>query len=136
MNDKPTRDVKDLARRLKAQPPRSSGGRGRHSPLFLWMFERAGDLRPILDHTAWNAAAAVMPETDNIRDGAGNRPSAARLRKTWAAVCRAKGWRAAQPLPNRPQPLPSPIQGNENEEEEITMTMGSGKVVTVKMPRK
>jgi hypothetical protein len=87
----------------------SGGGRGRRSPLYRWMFARADDLKKMLDdiHPSWDAVAAVLPQTDEVKDGEGKRPNGERVRKTWYEVRSAKGW--AKPLDKSPAPASSPM---------------------------
>jgi hypothetical protein len=60
------------------------------------MYSRADDLKKMLDDVrpSWDAVAAVLPTTDDVRDGAGKRPNGERVRKTWFEVRLAKGWDA------------------------------------------
>ena len=104
MTKEPSQDVQDLARRL-SQKTGHIRGRGRRSPLFRWMWQRADDLRPLFEHgrTAWADVAAELPNTDEIRDGGDKRPTGERVRRTWYEVRLAKGWIS------RPAPDPTPM---------------------------
>jgi hypothetical protein len=84
----------------------TGGGRGRRSPLFRWMFSCADDFRKMLDDVSpsWDAVAAVLPVTDEVKDGENKRPNGERVRKTWFAVRQAKGWDA----PKRDKPWDKP----------------------------
>ena len=70
-----------------------NGGRGRHSPLFRWLFKRALAFGQILAELepSWESAAEAFKRLD-VRDGAGNHPSGECVRLTWVKVRRAKGW--------------------------------------------
>jgi hypothetical protein len=144
MPNEPPPDVQELAQRLLLQP-KYGGGRGRHSPLFWWLFTRADDLRPIFDRTraTWDNIAAVLPDTDEIRDGAGKRPAGERLRKTWFAVCQAKGWGAWKPSDNLTttrQPLTSqrakpPAAVEPIDDDDFVLTAGDGTIINPKKPK-
>jgi hypothetical protein len=129
MTDEPVSDVQVLARLLQL-PPTPGGGRGRHSPLYWWMFTRADELRPIFERsqTAWADVAAALPDTADIRDGAGKRPTGDRLRKTWHEVREAKGWKVAKPVPatatTPAQPVRPPTAATENPENEFGFSLG------------
>jgi hypothetical protein len=58
MTQEPSQDVQDLARRL-SQKTGHIRGRGRRSPLFRWMWQRADDLRPLFEH---GRASVSRPE--------------------------------------------------------------------------
>jgi len=64
------------------------------------MWQRADGLRPLFEHspTTWADVAAALPDTDEIRDGRGKRPTGERVRRTWYEVREAKGW-ISQPPP-------------------------------------
>jgi hypothetical protein len=100
MTKEPSPDVQDLAHRL-SQKTGHIRGRGRRSPLFRWMWQRADDLRPLFEHgrAAWADVAAELPDTDEIRDGRDKRPTGERVRRTWYEVRLAKGW-ISQPAPD------------------------------------
>jgi hypothetical protein len=87
----------------------TGGGRGRRSPLFRWMFSRADDLKKMLDdiHPSWDAVAAVLPQTDEVKDGEGKRPNGERVRKTWFEVRQAKGWAPKEPVEAKPLDKPT-----------------------------
>jgi hypothetical protein len=111
----PSDDIQTMMGQL-LQTGSAGGGRGRRSPLFRWMFSRADDLKQMLDdiHPSWDAVAAVLPQTDEVRDGENKRPSGERVRKTWFEVRMAKGWTPkvpveAKPLEKPPAPASSPI---------------------------
>jgi hypothetical protein len=114
MTKEPSPDVQDLARRL-SQKTGHIRGRGRRSPLFRWMWQRADDLRPLFEHgrAAWADVAAELPDTNEIRDGRDKRPTGERVRRTWYEVRLAKGW-ISQPGPELTPMLveipPEPVQ--------------------------
>jgi hypothetical protein len=91
----PSADIQSMMNQL-LQTGTTGGGRGRRSPLFRWMYSRADDLKKMLDDVqpSWDAVAAVLPATDDVRDGSGKRPNGERVRKTWFEVRLAKGWDA------------------------------------------
>jgi len=138
MTDDPTSDVQALARLLLLRPT-PGGGRGRRSPLFWWMFTRADELRPIFERaqTVWDNVATALPDSDDILDGAGKRPTGDRLRKTWHAVCLAKEWVAkpakAPSAPTKQQPAdpaPEPFA----DDDDVLLIAGDGTVPTPKKP--
>lgn len=131
MSGKSPSDVKNLTRTLLAQQDRG-GGRGRRSRLYFWMFSRAEDLRPLVGHATWDSIAASLPDTPDILDGAGKRPSGDRLRKTYYAVALAKGWlgKSDPPRPEPPSHRTAPI-----DDDEIVLTSGAGTSRTIKVNR-
>ena len=157
MADEPTSDVQAFAK-LLALEPASGGGRGRHSPLYWWMFTRADELRPILERTrtAWANVAAKLPDTDETKDGTGRRPSGERVRKVWFEVRKAKGWtvdlpaarpsaatKHNDPVPVAPPPQPPepqvavPADADSDNYKEITVTASDGKTTkTVRIPKR
>jgi hypothetical protein len=104
----PSDDIQTMMGQL-LQAGITGGGRGRRSPLFRWMFSRADDLKKMLDdiNPSWDAVAAVLPQTDEVKDGEGKRPNGERVRKTWFEVRQAKGWAKS---PDKPPAPASPPQ--------------------------
>jgi hypothetical protein len=64
------------------------GGRGVHSPLFLWIMKNREGLKVAIDRYGWDALAAAVGEA-GIVDGLGRAPGAKVLRHTWFRVNRA-----------------------------------------------
>ena len=96
----------DLFVELAALPERkASVGRGRKSPLTLWLIKNRDRFAHLLaskrlsmDDIAGKLAAA------GLTDGSGKPPTGARLRKTWAAVNRAPGPPKRRRRPDQPKP--------------------------------
>jgi hypothetical protein len=134
MTKEPSADVQEFARQLLLQPT-PAGGRGRRSPLFWWMFNRADELKPIFERarTIWANVAAALPDTDDTKDGAGKRPTGERARKTWFEVCQAKGWMEKPAQPSRPAPTKDqqpPTPGDASaDDEDVQLTAGDGTVL-------
>jgi hypothetical protein len=82
----------------------SSGGRGRHSPLFRWLDDRAEAFKRILDETrpSWKAVTEALAK-EGLTNGDGKPLTRHRVQKTWYAVIEAKGLRQPQ---QRPPSLP------------------------------
>ena len=100
-------DLRIVAARLQAV----AGGRGRRSPLYQWLFQRADAFQRLLDDTqpSWKSIADALIDL-GIRDGTGKQPNAECVRQAWAAVTKA---RRAKPAPRlesvAPLPRPPPV---------------------------
>jgi hypothetical protein len=75
-----------------AQGQLQGGGRGRHSPLYEWLWTHYKQLQPELSAPRmpnWSAIAETLAG-HGIADGTGKAPTAALTRSTWWKVCRDK----------------------------------------------
>ena len=79
--------------RMTEQLQASTGGRGRRSSLFHWLFKRASNFDEMIKdrRPSWSSVAAAAAALD-LKDGCGHPPTGERTRKTWFEVRRAKGW--------------------------------------------
>jgi hypothetical protein len=99
----------DLFAELAALPERKAAvGRGRKSPLTLWLIKNRdrfahllASKRLAMDDIAEKLAAA------GLLDGSGKPPTGARLRKTWAAINRPAGPSRRRRRPDQQQPQPA-----------------------------
>jgi hypothetical protein len=110
MAGKTSDDLRILAGRLKA----GSGGRGRRSPVYQWLFKRADAFQRLLDQTqpSWKSVADALAELD-VRDGTGKHPTAECARQSWDAVKKAKRAKSSSRpppavLPSAPSVMPPP----------------------------
>jgi len=73
-------------------------GRGRHSPLFLWMREHQAALRADFDLNGarWVERVRAMAEA-GLTDHLGKPPTIRTAQQTWYRVCRGKRVRPVQP---------------------------------------
>lgn len=80
-----------------------SGGRGRRSPVYRWLFKNADKFQRILDDTQprWGSVAVALGNIP-VLDGAGNLPTAECVRKAWQAVKKDRRQRLT--------PLQKPVQ--------------------------
>lgn len=138
MTRKHSVDIRQVADRLKTNP---GSGRGRRSPLFRWMYDRAGELRKLLDDVqpSWGSLADALAGTD-LTDGTGKLPDAERVRKTWFEVRRAKGWtgntsqpaakdaRARAAIPSPPAAQDRPGDATPPDDEPRPRAFGTGRL--------
>ena len=99
MSRKVHADLQAIAARLSP----SSGGRGRHSPLFRYLYERADAFKRLLDEKrpAWSAITSALA-SEGLTNGDGQPLTRRRVQKTWYAVEIAK-WRPPHPAVARKQ---------------------------------
>jgi hypothetical protein len=97
-------DLRILAENLHP----GSGGRGRRSPLFRWLYQRAEAFKRILEtgQPSWDSVRTALIALD-LRDAAGNPPTLRCVQNTWYAVKRAKGW--TKPDRDQPVSIPAPV---------------------------
>ena len=76
------------------------------------MYARADDLKKMLDDVqpSWDAVAAVLPTTDDVKDGSGKRPNGERVRKTWYKVRQAKRWDKPRHTSTAGKATPAPVE--------------------------
>jgi hypothetical protein len=121
--------------RALSRQPKPGVGRGRHSPLYWWLFTRADEVRAILEQgrPLWDDVAAHLPET--ALDGTGKRPTGDRARKAWVDVCKAKGWQSrgkdlppssGEPPPSLPLPTIPAEDPPLTDDDEIILTAADG----------
>lgn len=81
----------------------SSSGRGRHSPLFRWLYARVEPFERLLGETrpSWDAVVAVLAK-EGLTNGDGKPLSRRRVQKTWYSVLRAKAGQQPHLSPSAP----------------------------------
>jgi hypothetical protein len=81
-------------------------GRGRRSPLFRWLFDRADTFQRLLEdkRPSWSAITKELSGL-NLANGSGQPLTPRRVQRTWYAVVRVKGW---DKPPLKPVPLVEP----------------------------
>lgn len=86
-----------------------SSGRGRHSPLFRYLYERAEAFKRLLDdkRPSWDAITHVLTD-EGLTNARGMPLTRCRVQKTWYAVQRAQKRLEKTPRPEKPAPTASP----------------------------
>ena len=118
----------DVSGVIAASKAAKAGGRGRRSPVYLWLKARHDELQAAFEENApsWQAVADYLAE-GGVLNGNGSRPTAVSVRSAWLRVRKTVAEQRAKkpPAPSSPlspaahqQVRPSPAPSPETEADE------------------